>query len=104
MKSLNTPTAERPAAERVRTPGIQPGETIVTIHGHPAPKLPHERDESGSSQHGPHDEVVKQAAKDIQDGQQDTSMGPPMDDTYHRVVHEQPRRVLARQRTSSAKR
>lgn len=104
MKSLNTPSSNRADTARVRTPGIQAGETIVTIHGHQVPRLPHERDESRSSQNGPHDEVVKQAARDIASGQRDTSMGPAMDATYHRVFHEQPHRVPARRKTSSGKR
>jgi hypothetical protein len=98
---MKTPTP-RPSS-RVRTPGIQPGETITTILGHQAPKLPHERDESRSSQDGETDEVVKQAARDIQSGQRDTSMGPPMDDTYHRIVHDAPKRVPARRKAAPDK-
>lgn len=92
-ESIMKTSAARP---RVRTPGIQPGETIPTILGRQVPKLPHEHDESGSSQHGALDENVQQAARDIKAGQQDTSNGPPMDDTYHRIFHEEPKRVPAR--------
>lgn len=103
MKTLSTQPGNQQAGQRVRAPGIQPGETTVTIEGRQVPRLPHERDESGSSQKGPHDEVIQQAARDLKAGQLDTSMGPPMDDTYHRIVHDQPKRVPARKASTAAK-
>lgn len=103
MKTLTTRPGNRQPGQRVRTPGIQPGETTVTVEGHQVPRLPHERDESGSSQNGPHDEVIKQAARDLKDGLRDTSTGPVMDETYHRIFHEQPRRVPARRKSPATK-
>ncbi len=39
-----------------------------------APRLPHERDESADSQSSPSRDRIKQAAKDIENGQVDTDM------------------------------
>ena len=39
-----------------------------------APRLPHERDESADSQSSPSRDRIKQAAKDLEDGQVDTDL------------------------------
>lgn len=39
-------------------------------------KLPHEHDESSTSQSGPPDERVQQAARDLKAGLKDTGRGP----------------------------
>ena len=39
-----------------------------------APRLPHERDESSDGESGPTRDRIKQAAKDIEDGQVDTDL------------------------------
>ncbi len=71
------------------TSGQQPNaETKPSIRNHPAPRLPHERDESASSQRGPDQEVVKQAARDIENGLEDTGMGPVLDDTHRRAFRQ----------------
>lgn len=60
------------------------GETLPVMSDGRAPRLPHERDESSSSQSSEPRENIQQAAKDIEAGIKDGDLGPPMDDTYHR--------------------
>jgi len=68
------------------TPGEQPNaETKPSVHNRPVPRLPHERDESASSQSGPDQEVVRQAARDIENGLEDTGTGPVLDATHRRL-------------------
>jgi hypothetical protein len=59
------------------------GDTIVTIQGDRAPRLPHERDTSAGSQHGEPTPEVKQAYADVKRGVPDGDVGPPMDKLYH---------------------
>lgn len=70
-------------------PNDQPNaETKPSIRNRPVPRLPHERDESASSQRGPDQEVVRQAARDIENGLQDTDMGPVLDETHRRAFRD----------------
>ncbi|TAL14757.1 MAG: hypothetical protein EPO01_19225 [Aquabacterium sp.] len=50
----------------------------------PAPRLPHEHDESGDSQVSGPREVIHQAKRDLDAGLVDTDRGPPMDEVYRR--------------------
>lgn len=60
-----------------------------------APRAPHERDESSDSQTGGEpsmrgvgdasQNVGEIAHDDLESGRVDTDMGPPLDDTYHRI-------------------
>ena len=52
------------------------GLTLTSRHGQPIPRLPHERDESSDSHPGTSDERIKQAARDLANGQQDTGRTP----------------------------
>jgi len=52
------------------------GLTLPSRHGQPEPRLPHERDESSDSHPGTDDERVKQAARDLENGLQDTGRTP----------------------------
>lgn len=52
------------------------GQTLPSRHGQPVPRLPHERDESSDSHPGTGDERIKQAACDLEQGQQDTGRTP----------------------------
>lgn len=63
-------------------------ETKPSIRNQPVPRLPHERDESASSQRGPDQEVVRQAARDIENGLQDTGTGPVLEATHRRAFPE----------------
>lgn len=64
-------------------PSIQ-GETVTITTDGRAPKLPHERDESASSQASGPREVIQQAQRDLDAGMKDSDLGPPMDETYSR--------------------
>jgi hypothetical protein len=50
--------------------------TLPSRHDEPEPRLPHERDESSDSHPGTQDERIKQAARDLANGQQDTGRSP----------------------------
>lgn len=60
-------------------------ETRPSIQNEPVPRLPHERDESASSQRGPNQPVIRQAARDIENGLVDTDVGPVLDATQRRL-------------------
>jgi hypothetical protein len=60
------------------------GETVPVMSEGRAPRLPHERDESSSSQNSAPRDVIRQAHKDVKAGIKDDDLGPPMDDTYAR--------------------
>ena len=68
----NIPAAGTPP-ERDAT---EEGQTLPSRHGHPVPRLPHERDESSDSHPGTGDDRVAQAARDLADGQKDTGLAP----------------------------
>jgi hypothetical protein len=62
--------------------------TTPSIEGEPAPRLPHERDESSDSQQsGPRD-VIRQAHDDVERGLVDTDRGPPLEETYRRTTQQ----------------
>ncbi len=51
----------------------------------PAPRLPHERDESSDSQDaGQERPLIRKAHDDLAQGRTDTDRGTPMHDTYQR--------------------
>ena len=85
MKTLVRNTTQQPAPEQVATLG----ETTSIMSGERAPKLPHEIDESCSSQGSGPREVIEQARKDAEAGLEDDDLGPPMDATYHREFRSQ---------------
>lgn len=60
------------------------GETVTIMSDGRGPKLPHERDESCSSQDSGPREVIEQAHRDVEAGIEDDDLGPPMNDTYER--------------------
>lgn len=73
---------KRPDANKGKTVPAQ-GETQE-----PAPRLPHERDESADSQAAQEqsgERVGKQAREDIERGLVDTDKGPALDETYEKV-------------------
>lgn len=52
------------------------GKTLPSRLGHAEPRLPHEQDESSDSHPGTADKRIAQAARDLQDGKQDTGRTP----------------------------
>lgn len=84
---MKTSTKHTPEADGHRANakgGTRHGETVPVLSEERAPKLPHEHDESSSSQDSGPREVIRQAHKDLKAGIQDGGLGPPMDDTYQR--------------------
>ena len=62
-----------------------PGHTRTTIDSEPAPRLPHEHDESSDSQNnGGVRPIIRQAHDDLASGKVDTDRGVPMDRAYQR--------------------
>lgn len=64
------------------------GETQPILEGGPAPRLPHERDESVPHEREPQREVIKQAGRDIKKGLVDTDKGPVLRDLHERMDEE----------------
>jgi len=62
------------------------GQTHTSYAHIPAPRLPHERDESSDSQSSPPHPIMVQALKDLEGGLVDTDRGPPMDALYEGQV------------------
>lgn len=86
---------------RGATPGKGPARQGNTVpvqgqnetQGRPAPRLPHERDESADSQVAsePSGQRMAQAAReDIERGVVDTDKGPVLDETYEKLREEAP--------------
>lgn len=84
MSTDSTPRVP-PRPQPGQSEGTRPGETFSVQGGSRAPKLPHERDESSTSQHqAESQDVIEQAAKDLEAGLQDTSKADAMDEVYQR--------------------
>ena len=66
------------AAPGVELPPEAPvnGKTLPSRHGEPEPRLPHERDESNDSHPGTDDVRIELAARDLEEGKQDTGRTP----------------------------
>lgn len=79
-QTATRPTHDHAAPDPLRD--AQGGQTRVEQGGEPAPRLPHEHDQSADSQ-TPTDaeptEVGKQAHEDVERGLVDTDRGPVMD-------------------------
>lgn len=75
-----------------RPPGPQepkphrPGQTTRNVSGEPAPRLPHEHDESADSQSSPPHQVIQQAHDDVERGLVDTSRADATDEVYNRTL------------------
>ncbi len=85
---MPTPPAERPTPPR-RAKRLT-STTDSTIEGEPAPRLPHEHDESSDSQQSAPRDVMRQAHDDVQRGLVDTGRSAPMNKTYRRVKEATP--------------
>lgn len=55
---------------------------VTDAKGEPAPRLPHEHDQSADSAGAEPQPRIRQAKEDVDRGLVDTDRGPPMDDTY----------------------
>lgn len=93
MPSTRKPTAA-PGNDEKKTPLPQRGaeddvQTHVRKEGEPAPRLPHEHDESSDSQQPENEEhtrVGRQAHEDLARGMEDTGTAPVTDRVYNRKV------------------
>lgn len=65
-----------------------PGQTTTQVGAEPAPRLPHERDESVDSQVGAPTPVIRQAKADMESERVDTDRAGPMDEVYQREMRE----------------
>jgi len=79
MTIRECPKRRAPAAPQA--PQVE-GDTQVSINQDPAPRLPHERDESADSQESEPRPRIVQAKKDLDRGLVDTDRGPPADEAY----------------------
>lgn len=66
------------------------GKTLSGRHGQPEPRLPHEHDESSDSHPGTADKRIVQAARDLQDGKQDTGRTPVVTELASRDAPSRP--------------
>ncbi len=62
----------------------RPGQTTTNVSGEPAPRLPHEHDESADSQESAPHAVIQQAHDDVERGLVDTSRAETSDEVYNR--------------------
>jgi len=84
---MKTPKSQAHKPDAKNQPTAAPhAETRPVMSGDRAPRLPHEHDESASSQRSVPRKVIEQAYTDVQKGLQDTGMGPPMDAQYRRTL------------------
>ena len=67
-----------------KTPPRDTGKTRTAVEGEPAPRLPHERDESADSAGSAPREIIRKAQRDIEAGRVDTDRGPPADAAYQK--------------------
>jgi hypothetical protein len=75
----------RPVVERG---AAGPGGTHSAVKGQPAPRLPHERDESSDSGTREPSELMKKAAQDVERGQADPPRGPQTQEHYSHLTQE----------------
>ncbi len=61
-------------------------ETRRVVNGEPAPRLPHERDESSDSGSGAPSEVMQRAHDDAESGKAPTDKSEATDDVYRRSL------------------
>ena len=65
--------------------GAEPSraKTKADVDGRPAPRLPHERDESSDTGTGAPSELMHRARKDVEHGKRPTDKGEATDATYN---------------------
>jgi hypothetical protein len=63
-------------------------ETVANVAGRPAPRLPHERDESSDSGVGAPSEVMRRAHDDAASGRTGTDKGEATDAVYRRNLRD----------------
>ena len=87
-----TPRADPTPDAKERTPGEAArrrdsrAETRAAVEGRPAPRAPHERDESSDSGTGPPSERMKKGHDDVVSGKTGTDKGEATDAVYRRSL------------------
>jgi hypothetical protein len=94
MRTPSTGNATRPDDENAQAAdgnadaradsGKARSSTLPDVHGRPAPRLPHERDESSDSGTGAPSEVMRRAHDDVASGKTGTDKGEATDAAYRR--------------------
>jgi len=82
--------ANSPAGETAGAPPHDSGDTAAIRNEHPSYRLPHQRDESTSTQAGRPGPMQRQAHADAEQGLPDTSRGESTDQTYAREFRSDP--------------
>jgi hypothetical protein len=63
-------------------------DTRANVNGEPAPRLPHERDESSDSGTGAPSDVMRRAGNDVESGKSATDKSEATDEVYRRSLRE----------------
>jgi hypothetical protein len=84
----SAPPAHSPDAATTDTPQHARGQTAPNVAGRPAPRLPHERDESSDSGVGAPSDVMRQAHDDATSGKTGTDKGEATDAVYRRNLRD----------------
>lgn len=74
----------KPTRPDQEVPPVSEDKHIVSQGGERSPHLPHDRDESVSSQHSAPRQIIEQARRDTEAGLLDADVSPPMDALYKR--------------------
>jgi hypothetical protein len=96
--------ADAPEGETAGAPPHGPGGTNTIRDEHPSHRLPHERDESTTTQQGGPSDIGRRAHDDAQAGIADTSRGETTDDTYAREFRSDPAETPPERRAPPGKR
>ena len=90
--------ANASAGETADAPPHDSGDTATIRNEHPSYRLPHQRDESTSTQAGPPGPTQRQAHADAEKGLADTSRSETTDETYAREFRSDPASTPAKRR------
>ena len=71
-------------------PPVREGTTHAAKDGEPAPRLPHEHDESSDSGRSEPRDVMRQAHDDVESGKTQTDRGEATDEAYRKTREEAP--------------
>jgi hypothetical protein len=86
--SANSQDSAGPVPPVVERGAVGPSATKPAVKGEPAPRLPHERDESSDSGTGEPTERMEKAADDVRRGRQDEPRGPETQRRYSDLTQE----------------
>ena len=81
--NASVPDRAQEALETGNAPNAR-AKTLPNVKGLPAPRLPHERDESSDSGTGKPSEVMRRAHDDVESGKSGTDKGEATDAVYRR--------------------